>query len=331
MRSKAMAGLLTIILALSFAQAAAEPVAWELVNEYPASALPGEADTYFAAAINQRLAGKLTVKPVFDAASGLRSKDQLKAVATGRFAMADTFGGAAGDDHALLLLSSLPFLAPSADHAKILFDLARPAYERVFAAMNQKLLYVSPWPPSGLWATGPIGDIAALKALKVRTYDKTGTDVLTRVGAIASVVSFADLNAKLESGEINAVLSSGDGGAGRQLWKYLKHFADVGYAIPLSFSTVNLDAWKSLDETSRSAIESVAVETTARQWAAMTGRVERNFIRMRENGVTIDDSPPSDVSAALRLAADAALADWLSRAGAEGKKLLDDYNARVRR
>lgn len=331
MRSKAIAGLLTIILALSFAQAAAEPVAWELVNEYPASALPGEADTYFAAAINQRLAGKLTVKPVFDAASGLRSKDQLKAVATGQFAMADTFGGAAGDDHALLLLSSLPFLAPSADHAKILFDLARPAYERVFAAMNQKLLYVSPWPPSGLWATGPIGDIAALKTLKVRTYDKTGTDVLTRVGAIASVVSFADLNAKLESGEINAVLSSGDGGAGRQLWKYLKHFADVGYAIPLSFSTVNLDAWKSLDETSRSAIESVAVETTARQWAAMTGRVERNFIRMRENGVTIDGSPPSDVSAALRLAADAALADWLSRAGAEGKKLLDDYYARVRR
>jgi len=47
-------------------------------------------------------------------------------------------------------------------------------------------------------------------------------------------------------GEIDAVLSSGDGGAGRKLWDHLPHFSEINYAIPLSFTTVNLDKWKAL-------------------------------------------------------------------------------------
>ena len=38
---------------------------------------------------------------------------------------------------------------------------------------------------------------------------------------------FNEVVGKLEAGEINAVLSSGDGGAGRSLWKYLDHFSEI--------------------------------------------------------------------------------------------------------
>ena len=203
--------------AISAAQA---QVTLDLINEYPATSLPGEADAFFAKAMEAKTGGRVTINPIPDAKSGLRTRDQLKAVTDGKFAMADSFGGALGDDSPVFLLSSLPFVTPSMADARILFELALPLYEKLFAERRQKLLYVVPWPPSGIWSAIPVTSVDALKSLKIRTYDKTSTDVLSRVAASATIVSFSDLNPKLEAGDINAVLSSGDGGAGRQLWKY---------------------------------------------------------------------------------------------------------------
>jgi TRAP-type C4-dicarboxylate transport system substrate-binding protein len=141
-------------------------------------------------------------------------------------------------------------------------------------------------------------------------------------------VSFTDLMPKLEAAEMNAVLSSGDGGAGRQLWKYLPNFSDVGYAAPLSLASISLEAWSRLDDAGRTAIEAAAHETSERQWALLANRLAENFARMRANGVTIDDKPPAEVMAALRTAADASIADWLLKAGPDAKAVFEGYRAK---
>src|SRR2546428_13827934 len=110
---------------------------------------------------------------------------------------------------------------------------------------------------------------------------------MNALGATASLVSFADLPAKLKSGEIDAVLSSGDGGAGRKLWEYLPHFTEINYAMPLSLTTVNLDAWNALDSATQNAVLEAAAETETRQWQALDGRIAKNYERMRENGMAI--------------------------------------------
>ena len=187
--------------------------------------------------------------------------------------------------------------------ARISYELSLPLYEQLFAERKQKLLYVVPWPPSGIWSAAPLSDAAALKALKIRTYDETGTSVLARIAASAAIVSFSDLDPKLQAGEINAVLSSGDGGAGRQLWKYLRHFSDINYAVPLSFASISLAAWESLDDAGRAAMTEAARETTERQWTVLATRLADNVARMKANGVAIDAKPPADVMEALRAAA----------------------------
>jgi TRAP-type C4-dicarboxylate transport system substrate-binding protein len=311
--------------------AQAQTIVWDVINEYPATSLPGEADTFFATAVKQKTDGRVVIRPLPNTQSGLRSREQLKAVSEGRLAMANSFGGALGDENPAFLLSSLPFATPTIAHARTLYEAARPLYEKLFAERKQKLLYVSPWPASGIWSKEPITGVVALRALKIRTYDKTGTDLFARVATKASVVSFADLNAKLESGEINAVLSSGDGGAGRQLWKYLPHFTEITYAIPLSFAAVSLRAWSALDESAQAAIEAAARETTEHQWAAMAGRVERNYAVMRENGVTIVERPPLDVVMALAAAGAQTLVDWQLRAGPEAAQIFEEYQKRALR
>ncbi|TMJ05598.1 MAG: TRAP transporter substrate-binding protein [Alphaproteobacteria bacterium] len=319
--------MLLAILPLALgAPAAAQTVTLDLINEYPATSISGEADAFFAAAANSKSGGRVTIRPVPN--SGLPSRYQLQAVAQGVVAMADTVGGTLDEESPIFLMSSLPFVTPTVDDARALYEAAKPLYEQLFAERRQKLLFVVPWPPSGIWSATPIRDAAALKALKIRTYDKTGTEVFARVAAASTLLSFSELNAKLEAGEINAVLSSGDGGAGRQLWKYLRNFSEVGYALPLSFASISLSVWASLDDAGRTAIEDAARETTQRQWAALAGRLSENFARMRANGVTIDEKPPADVMNALRAAAETVVADWSTRAGPEAQRVLRDYQTR---
>src|SRR5205823_12491665 len=132
-----------------------------------------------------------------------------------------------------------------------------------------------------------------------------------------------DLPAKLASGDIDAVLSSGDGGAGRKLWEHLPRFTEINYAMPLSFTTVNLDRWKALDAETRAAMERAAAETEAHQWKALEGRPAQNYARMRDNGMTIDAQVSPELRARLREAARAAIDDWARKAGPEGRALLE--------
>jgi TRAP-type C4-dicarboxylate transport system substrate-binding protein len=296
---------------------------WILANEYPATSLPGEGDAFFAKAVADATQGRISIAATPDAKAGYKSRELLRAVAEGKVAMGDTFGGALGEDEAVFAFASLPFVATDTAHARSLYDAARPAYDAAFARHNQKLLYATPWPASGLWTKARIDSPESVAKLRIRTYDKTGTEVFTRLGATASVISFADLPAKLASGDIDAVLSSGDGGAGRRLWEHLPRFTEIGYAMPLSFTTVNLDQWKALDIETRAAIERAAADTEARQWKALEGRLAQNYARMRENGMTIDTQVPAAVRERLREAARGAIDDWARRAGAEGRALLE--------
>jgi TRAP-type C4-dicarboxylate transport system substrate-binding protein len=164
-----------------------------------------------------------------------------------------------------------------------------------------------------------------LRALRVRTYDSASAEVFARVAPAARAVSFADLLPMLASGEIDAVLSSGDGDAGRRLQVYLKHFTAICYAVPLSFGTVSLAGWNAIEPRDRTAIEAAGRETTARQWAAMAGRVAGNHADFRANGVQVLERPAADVMAALRSAAARTVADWRRVAGDDAARILDAH------
>ena len=126
---------------------------------------------------------------------------------------------------------------------------------------------------------------------------------------------------------MNAVLSSGDGGAGRKLWDFLPNFTAIGYAMPLSFTTVNNAAWQALSPAQRDAVTAAAKATEDRQWARLDTRLAENTARMRANGVVIQDQPAPAVQQALRHAGLDAVAAWQTRVGERGAVLLKNYLA----
>ena len=222
-----------------------------MATEYPATSMPGQGVSTFAELVRAKSGGEVIIEASYDAAKGIKSGDMIAAVQTRKVDAGDAFAGALAEKYPLFGVSSLPFLADSLAKARSLNKTARPAYEKLLAEHGQKLLYTTPWPASGIWSKRKIDGLATLKSLNIRAYDATSQDVLRKAGAQAQNISFADAMPRIASGEVNAVLSSGDGGAGRKLWEHLPHFAEINYAMPVSVATMNLQAYQSLDARAR--------------------------------------------------------------------------------
>ena len=240
--TRSAARLAAVVMALVLAAAGgarAQVVTWGMANEYPASSIQGEADARFGREVTARSGGRIEIAHQYDASSGFRSKDMVDAIGRGDLRIGNTYMGALGGLDPIFLLPSLPFLATTPEQGQALAAVARPAYERALARHNQVLLFQSPWPAAGIWANRPVDSTEALRGLRVRTADANGVLAFRAAGAVPVVVSFADALPQLRAGQLDAVLSSGDGGAGRRLMETLRHFTAIEYAVTMSMVTIN--------------------------------------------------------------------------------------------
>src|SRR5882757_5985958 len=249
-----------VLLLLQPAAARAQTV-WDMATEYPQSAMPGLGVTTFAQHVAESSAGKLQIRPSFDASGGIRSAGMLAAIAEGRAQAGDAFAGSLEGEDAIFALPSLPFLVTSIADARRLADLARPHLAAALLRKGLRLLYLTPWPPSGIWSKAPLKTPSDLAGLSIRTYDKISSEVFASVGAKATPISFADTMPRLVDGSINAVLSSGDGGAGRKLWEYLPYFSEITYSLPLSVAGVNQALYDGLSADLQEAVDAAGRQT----------------------------------------------------------------------
>jgi TRAP-type C4-dicarboxylate transport system substrate-binding protein len=129
---------------------------------------------------------------------------------------------------------------------------------------------------------------------------------------------------KLADGSIAAVLSSGDGGAGRRLWDHLRHFTEINYAVPLSLATLGEAAYAALPADLREAVDRAAAATETRQWQLLETRLAENYARMTANGVTITKSEALTPELRVLLARSAgdAVQAWKAQVGPDGAQLL---------
>jgi TRAP-type C4-dicarboxylate transport system substrate-binding protein len=317
--------LLAAALLLLHPAAVRAQTVWDMPTEYPQSAMPGLGVTIFAKRLAELSTGKLQIRPSFDAAGGIRSAGMLAAIAEGRVQAGDAFAGALESEDAIFALPSLPFLVMSIADAKRLADLARPFLATTLQRKGQRLLYLTPWPPSGIWSKAPLKTPSDLSRLSIRTYDKISSEVFSSVGAKATLISFADTMPRLADGSINAVLSSGDGGAGRKLWEFLPYFSEITYSLPLSVAGVNQALYDGLSPDLREAVDAAGRQTEIELWLSLSTRLQENYQSMRQNGVTIDSNPA--IVEALKSGAAAAQGAWCTRSGPTCNQILDAFTA----
>jgi TRAP-type C4-dicarboxylate transport system substrate-binding protein len=329
-RSAARYVVMALVLMMAIASAAsAQVITWSMADEYPATSIQGEADARFAREVAARTDGRIAITHQYDATSGFRSRDMVAAIGRGDLRLGNTYMGALGALDPVFLLPSLPFLATTPGEGQALAAVARPAYERALARHNQVLLFQSPWPAAGIWAHRPVDSAEALKGLRIRTADANGVVAFRAAGAVPVVVSFTDALPQLRAGQLDAVLSSGDGGAGQRLMETLRHFTAIEYAVTMSMVTVNADAWRALDPGLQQALREAVAETEARQWEVMKTRVAANYARMRAAGITLTTELTPEYRQALRAAGQTAVDEWLRQMGPAGAQIIEQYRART--
>ncbi|RRD57493.1 TRAP transporter substrate-binding protein DctP [Comamonadaceae bacterium OH2545_COT-014] len=312
------------------AAANAQTYVWDMPNEYPATSVQGMGDKHFAELLKAKTQGDIKIVHHFGAALGFRSKDQLDAVADGAVVIANTFVPPLGGINPIFLLSSLPFLVSNAKEAQTLYEVARPYYDKALARYNQKLLYASPWPASGLWGARAYGAPEAIKGLKMRTYDPNGTLVFKAAGAAPVQLSWADIVPQLTTGGIEGVLTSIESGLSASFNDYAKHFTALNYDTTINMVTMNLDAWNKLPEERKKAVLAAAQETEQYLWRNLDGVIKKNYEIAAQRGVKITDKIDEGFRQGLQKQAEPVIAAWVKRAGKDGQMVIDQYRVRLK-
>jgi TRAP-type C4-dicarboxylate transport system substrate-binding protein len=299
---------------------------WKMTTEYPESNISGIGLVTFGKLLSAKSSGSLTTATAFDNELKITSRDMPQAAQDHRIDGGDAFAAPMESSDPIFGLSALPFVVQSVETAKAMNAKARPLYERALAARGLKLLYITIWPATGIWSDQPLKGEEDLHALAVRAYDKSSAEVLRAAGAAAEFLPFNEAIARVKERKLNAILTSGDGGAGRKLWDDLRHFTPINYAIPISIAFIRKDLFDALPADQQAAVEAAATETDNSQIELLANRTAENYARMRANGVSIDEPAPLAIVAALKKAGSGPIAAWQAKVSPEAAAILQWAN-----
>ncbi|SES30297.1 TRAP-type C4-dicarboxylate transport system, substrate-binding protein [Vreelandella subterranea] len=302
-----------------------QTVSMDFSNEYNSTSIHAQGDAYFIDKLAELTDGDISITLHTGGSLGFNSSDHFYGVADGVVEIADTLSGTMSGIDSLFLLSSLPFIVEDVEDARRLYEIARPHYEDIFADNNQVLLYASPWPPSGIWSEDEITDQDDLENLKIRTFDRNGTETFRNVGASPVSLSWADVVPQLATGGIEAVLTSAEAGANASFWEHQNYFAGVQYAIPLNMVHMNRDTFESLTEAQQEAVMEAASMTDQHNWETVETRTEENYKTLREHDVVISDPAPDELLIPLNEAAGSVIESWLENTGDVGESILAEF------
>ena len=317
---------LMLILLASWALAHGQ-VVLDLATTYSGRNIHAESVREFATRVAEATDDAVSIIVHEGGALGLRDEDHFPAVADGIVPLANVLMGAAAGADPLFGLSTLPFLVRDFAEARLLHDIARPFYEAAAERFDQKLLFTAPWPPSGIHARRPVLAYEDIRGLRVRTFDRNGTDVLNRAGANAVVMSWGDVYPALATGTIDSVLTSAQSAVDASFWEVLEHYTRVNFAIPLNMITINLDTWNSLSSDQQEAIMAVASELEQERWQLAEAVMVADEERLAAEGMTVVTEVDADFAAALNADGAAIAQTWLSTVGTVGADILEQFEA----
>lgn len=289
---------------------------------YPAKNLHTLGAQKYAQLVKEYTDGSVNI--VVHPGGSLVKGNPLKAVKDGTVAMTDMFIPFTAGGGKSFGISALPFIASNYDEAYKLYQASKPAYDATAKKWNQKILYAVSWPPSGIYTMNAINSTADFKDVKARTYDRNSANFVNMVGGSSVALPWGEVYSALQTGMVNAVLTSSASGKDGSFWEVLKHFTKISYAYPLQAVTINLDYWNSLSKAQQDALTKAASEVEALQWEASKKEDEVALKMLADNGMVISE-PSAELKAELDKVAAKMLEEYLSDADEGIKAVFKEY------
>jgi TRAP-type C4-dicarboxylate transport system substrate-binding protein len=315
--------LASLALCLAAAMPALAQTKWDVPTAYPANNFHTENLQQFANDVDKATNGKLKLQ-LHANASLFKAPEIKRAVQGGQAQAGEILLVIYENEDPLYGLDGVPFLATSYKESYKLYKAERKALEGKLAKQGMMLLYTVPWPPQGIYTNRVLNSAADMKGLKWRAYSPATSKIAELVGAQPVTVQAAELSQALATGLIDSYMSSGATGYDSKTYEQLKHFYDTQAWLPKNAVIANRAAFEALDKPTQAAVLKAAAEAETRGWKLSEDKTNWYLDQLRKNGMSID-KPSEQLTADMRKVGNVMLADWLRKAGPDGKKVIDEY------
>ena len=319
----AWAGALALCLALGVASPAAAQTKWNLPAAYPADNFHSENLAWFAKEVEKETGGKLQIT-VHPGASLFKAPEIKRAVATGQAQIGEVLISIHENEDAVFGLDTIPFLTSSYADAKRLYLALKPAMSRKLDLQGLTVLYAAPWPAQGLYTKKDIASVDDLKGLKMRTYNVGTTRIAELVGAQGVTIQAAELPQALATGTVNAFFTSGATGYDSKAWETVSNFYDVQGWQPKNVVIINKSAFAALDKPAQDAVLKAGAAAEERVWKISAEKSQWYVDQLKAKGLKVEKPTPALV-AGLKKVGEQLTADWIAKAGPDGKAVVDAY------
>ena len=314
----------TLAIALSpFATDAIAQTKWDLPAGYPATNFHSVNLTEFANDVDKATGGKLKITVHANGAL-FKAPEIKRAVQGGQAQIGEILVSNFSNEWLPFGADALPFLADSYDEAVKLWRVQKPVFEKKLAEQGMVPLYAVPWPPQGIYVKKPINSAADLKGVKWRAYNPQTSRIAELVGAQPVTIQAAELSQAMATGVVESYMSSGSTGFDTKTYEHIKYWYDTQAWLPKNLVIVNKAAMDALDGPTRAAVLKAAADAEVRGLAASKRANTESLDKLKANGMNI--VPPSaQLKADMKKVGDTMLTEWLDKAGAEGKGMVDAF------
>ncbi|MBI2771592.1 MAG: TRAP transporter substrate-binding protein [Burkholderiales bacterium] len=309
--------------ALTLGTAAFAQTKWDLPAAYPATNFHTENLVQFANDVDKASAGKLKIT-VHANASLFKAPEIKRAVQGGQAQAGEILMANFQNEWQLWGIDGIPFLADSYASARKLYEASKPVVAKKLDEQGMMLLYTVPWPPQGIYSKKPLASAADLKGIKWRAYSPATARVAELVGAQPVTVQAAELSQAMATGVIESYMSSGSTGYDTKTYEHLKYWYDTQAWLPKNAVIANKAAFAALDKPTQDAVLKAAADAEKRGWDISVAKNQEYIDLLKKNGMTI--LPPSPaLKADMKKVGETMLKEWVEKAGAEGKAVVDAY------
>jgi TRAP-type C4-dicarboxylate transport system substrate-binding protein len=296
---------------------------WDLPAAYPAGNYHTQNIQQFADEVDKASGGALKIT-VHANASLFKAPEIKRAVQGGQAQAGEILLANFQNEWQLFGADGLPFLADSFDQANKLYKAQRPFLEKKLGEQGMMLLYSVPWPPQGIYVKKPINSAADLKGVKWRAYSPATARIAELVGAQPVTVQAAELSQAMATGVVESYMSSGSTGYDTKTYEHIKYWYDTQAWLPKNAVIMNRAAFEKLAPNVRDAVLKAASAAESRGWQLAQTKNQEYIDLLKKNGMNIV-SPPAQLKSDMQRVGETMLKEWLDKAGAEGKALVDAY------
>lgn len=303
---------------------------WQFATPYPDSNFHTVNLRAFVKEIEDAVPGKLAIQ-VHSNGSLLKMPEIRRGVQTGQAQLGEILISSYGNEDPFLEVDGLPMLVVTFDQAPVLARLQRPYVEARLARQGITLLYMVPWPQSGLYTNVQLNSLEQLRGTKLRTFNAMTQRFATLVGATPTLVQVPELAQAFATGVVNAMVTSAATGVDTQAWDFVKNFVPVGFTRTKNAVFVNTRALQALPPDVQAAIRAAATRAEERGWIAARKDEHDKQAVLAQRGMTVTDPAPPALNAELVKVGDTLTQEWVGRAGEDGAKLIAEYKAAIGR